>query len=685
MVWVAVLVACGAADNILPTPPPSTPPARDYWPTAAWRLADPAEHGIDPTLPATLNEMIGRDLPFLNSLLIVKDGYLVHEAYFNGYEPEDLHPSNSVTKSVVSALYGMAMAEGPIPGLDTTLEAALPAYFDQDANRDKANITLGDLLRMRSGLAWDEGQLEEDLAAVVMAGGAEAGIAFFNDRDIAEYVLKSGVAYPPGEAWSYSSADSNLLSAAFSGITGRSLAGYAGENLFPALGIANWDWIEDANGVTIGAIGLQLAPRDMARFGYLFLNRGLWDGEQVIPAEWVRASAWPQGEGVFTGNGQAMPIDWYGLQWWNWKPDIFAGQRAVAAQGYAGQTVILLPDLDMLVVTTAETLVPPDVAETQMARVYDLVEYAILPAVDSPEAVDPFWTLPEVELPAADRLYTATADGRGQKPLFDDPGFNHWGPAWSPDGQRVVFSRNPQTGPVSPGSPRSALYIANFDGTDLRPLTNNGRNNFLPAWSPDGSRIAFISGTLGWDSHEVYVINADGSGETNLTANDVQEYGVAWSPDGNRIAFGTKLDGDMQIFTMNPDGTDQRPLPTPAAGMAPSWSPDGAQIVFASERSGNADIYVMDANGGNQRPLVTGEAWDYLPFWSPDGDHIAFTTTRDGGAAVYVVSPEGSEPTRVSGRGLVADVASWSPDGTRLVFHGRETPRDEGILGWFEQ
>jgi Tol biopolymer transport system component len=136
---------------------------------------------------------------------------------------------------------------------------------------------------------------------------------------------------------------------------------------------------------------------------------------------------------------------------------------------------------------------------------------------------------------------------------------------------------------------------------------------------------------------------------------------------------------------MNPDGTDQRPLPTPAAGMAPSWSPDGAQIVFASERSGNADIYVMDANGGNQRPLVTGEAWDYLPFWSPGGDHIAFTTTRDGGAAVYVVSPEGSEPTRVSGRGLVADVASWSPDGTRLVFHGRETPRDEGILGWFEQ
>ena len=634
---------------------------------------------MDPVLPAALNETIGRDLPFLNSLLIVKDGYLVHEAYYNDYGPEDLYTQNSVTKSVVSALYGMAMADGTIPSLEIKLADALPANFGNGARRDLAGITLGDLLRMRSGIAFEEDQLESDLFAVAQEGGFDAGIAFFTERDIADYVLQSGVAHPPGEAWSYSSGDTNLLSAAFSALAGRSLEEYAGEKLFPALGITNWDWIEDTHGVNIGGIGLQLTPRDMAKFGYLFLNRGMWDRQQVISSEWVYTSTHPQSEGLFTGNGQTMPIDWYGMQWWNWKPDVFAGQRAIVAQGYAGQLVILLPDLDMIVVTTADTLVPPDMSERQMALIYDLVMDVILPAAGSPAATDPFWAIPEVELPPPTTLYTVGADGSGQAPVMDDPGYAHWGPAWSPDGREIVFTRSRHVGPVAPGSPAGELFIVNVDGTNLRQLTTNGRNNYLPAWSPNGRRIAYISSRTGWDSHEVFVINADGSGETNLTNNDVQEYGIAWSPDGRQIAFGTKLDGDMQIYTMNPDGTDQRPLPTPAAGLAPSWSPNGTQIVFASERSGNSDIYVMDANGGNQRALVTGDAWDYLPFWSPDGTEIAFTSTRGGNRAIYLIPAGGGDPRPLSSSNLNADLSTWSPDGTKLVFHAEGAP-DRGIF-----
>lgn len=640
--------------------------------------------GLDPALPAALDEAISRDLPFLNSLLIVKDGHLVYEDYFNGYDAADIHTQNSVTKSVLSALYGMAITDGIIPSLETTLGEALPTYFDGGGYGDLAGISLGDLLRMRSGIAFDEGQLENDLSAATQEGGFDAGIAFFTKRDIADYVLQSEVAHPPGEAWSYSSGDSNLLSAAFSALAGRALEDYATEKLFPTLGITNWDWIEDANGVNIGGIGLQLTPRDMAKFGFLFLNRGMWDGKQVIPSEWVYTSTHPQSEGLFLGNGQTMPIDWYGMQWWTWKPDVFAGQRAIAAQGYAGQFVILLPDLDMIVVTTADTLIPPDVSERQMALIYDLVMDVILPAAGSPAATEPFWAIPAVELPPPTALYTVSADGSGQALVMDDPGYAHWGPAWSPDGREVVFTRSRHVGPVVPGSPTGELFIVSVDGTNLRQMTTNGRNNYLPAWSPDGSRIAYISSRFGWDSHEVFVINADGSGETNLTNNNVQEYGVAWSPDGSQIAFGSKLNGDMQIYTMNADGTDQRPLPTPAAGMAPSWSPDGKQIVFASERNGNADIFVMDANGGNQRALVTEDSWDYLPFWSPDGTQIAFTSTRDGNRAIYLIPAGGGDPTRLSDQSMNADLATWSPDGTQLVFHAEAAP-EKGLFDLFGQ
>lgn len=679
-------IACttGITNSTPPTPPPFTPTARDYWPAAGWREADPAQMGFDTARLTEASEIIERDLPFLNSLLIVKDGYLVHEAYYNGYGPEDLHPTLSVTKSVVSALYGMALADGIVPGLDATLDDSLPAYFNDGAYRELADITLGDLLRMRSGIAFDEGELENDASAAAQDGGFDAGIAFFTEQDIADYVLQTGMAHPPGEAWSYSSGDTNLLSAAFSALAGQSLEEYAVEKLFSPLGITNWDWIEDANGVNIGGAGLFLTPRDMARFGYLYLNRGTWDGQQLIPAEWVYSSTYPQSEGLFTGNGQTMPIDWYGMQWWNWKPDVFAGQRAIAAQGYAGQLVTLLPDLDLIVVTTADPLVPPDVGEQQTVAIYDLIKLNILPAVESRKMSDPFWAIPDAELSPPSILYTASAVGSKATALLDDPGYAHWGPAWSPDGRQVAFSRSKHVGPIVPGSPTSELYIVDIDGTNMRQLTTNGLNNYLPAWSPDGSKIAYISGKTGWDSHEVYLINVDGSGETNLTNNNVQEYGVAWSPDGSKIAYGSKLDGDMQIYTMNPDGTDQRPLPTPAAGMAPSWSPDGTQVVFVSERSGNSDIFVMDADGNNQQPIVTGDAWDYLPSWSPNGAQITFTSTRGGDPAIFVIPAGGGEPDQISGKGLIADVASWSPDSRNLVFHGTATPK-RGILSWLSQ
>jgi CubicO group peptidase (beta-lactamase class C family)/sugar lactone lactonase YvrE len=665
-----LLAACTGGQPAAPALSASPPPARDYWPTDGWRSDAPANRGLDEAALAGLRSQIEQELPFLDSLLIVKDGYLVYEEYFNGYDANRLHQLASVTKSFTSALYGMAQTEGAITDLDATLGGELREHFGDLLRRDQRNISLRHLLQMRSGLAFDEEALYEDASSRLITEGYDAATAAFTQRDLTRFALDHDMAHRPGEAWSYSTIDSQLLSAAFGALTGQSLEDFASQRLFSALGIDDWNWPADANGVSLGGVGLELTPRNMAKLGFLYLNRGVWDGQELLRPDWIRLSTTPQGSGVNAWSGQTLPIEWYGMQWWTWKPELFAGQRAIAAQGYGGQHVILLPDHDMIVVTTAEPAVDPDVAEAHDNQVYDLVKYSILPAVTDQPVADPFWAVADAPPPPADALYTVDADGRGRRALLADPQAHFWGPAWSPDGTQVVFSKSVPA-VVSPGSIPAELYIADSDGANLRQLTTNGRNNYLPAWSPDGRQIAYVSGGRGgFDSHEIYVINADGSGDANLTVNDAQEYGVAWSPDGSKLAFGSKRDGEMRIYTMNPDGSEQQSLPTPAAGQAPWWSPDGRQIVYTVESEGNSDIYVMDADGGNQRLLVGGPAWEYLAAWSPDGRRIAFTSHRDGEAAIYVANADGSDVKRVSGRNLTAAVGRWSPDGTQLVFNG---------------
>lgn len=671
-VCLTLLAACGGGQPATSALPASPAPVRDYWPTDGWRSDAAANHGLDEAALAGLRSQIEQELPFLDSLLIVKDGYLVYEEYFNGYDADRLHQLASVTKSFTSALVGMAQAEGAITDLDATLGGELREHFGDLLPRDQRNISLRHLLQMRSGLAFDEGAFYEEASARVASQGYSATLASYAQQDLTSLGLSLPMAYRPGEAWSYSTMDSQLLSAAFSALTGQSLEAYASQHLFPTLGIDDWNWPADANGVSLGGAGLELTPRDMAKLGFLYLNRGAWDGQELLRPDWVQLSTTPQGSGVNAWSGQTLPIEWYGMQWWAWRPDLFAGQRAIAAQGYGGQHVILLPDHDMVVVTTAEPAVAPDAAENQINESYDLVKHSILPAVTDEPVADPFWAVADAPPPPADALYTVGVDGRGRRALLADPQAHFWGPAWSSDGAQVVFSKSVPA-VVSPGSNPAELYIADSDGANLRQLTDNGRSNYLPAWSPDGRQIAYVSGGRGgFDSHEIYVINADGSGDTNLTVNDAQEYGVAWSPDGSKLAFGSKRDGEMRIYTMNPDGSAQQSLPMPAAGQAPWWSPDGRQMVYTVESEGNSDIYVMDADGGNQRLLIGGPAWEYLAAWSPDGQRIAFTSHRDGEAAIYVANADGSDVRRVSGRNLTAAVGRWSPDGTQLVFNGVE-------------
>lgn len=659
-----LVAACGGGQ------PPNPQPERDYWPTVDWRIDAAVNHGLDERMLAGLRGEIEQDLPSMDSLLIIKDGYLVYEEYFNGYDANQTHHLHSVTKCFLSTLYGMAQVEGKIQNLDANLGAVLPDAFVKNKYQDKKRITLRHLLQMRSGLEIDEASLHEELLSF---GGEEQALEYYLERDETDFALSHPLAHRPGAAWNYSSMDSQLLSAAFTALTGQSLAEYAGEKLFSVMGITNWAWPTDDRGVSIGGFSLQLTPRDMAKLGYLYLNRGRWDGQQVLPKSWVKLATSPQDNGYHAPAGQEVPIEWYGYHWWTWQPQLFGGRRAIVAAGYGGQRIVLIPDLDLLVVTTANPYASLDAAEESDVKVSDLIIQKVLPAVIDSPSPDPFWEAPAVQPPPGGALYQVGADGRGQRAILEQPGHSFWGPAWSPDGKQIAFSRGIRA-LIWPGSPKSEIYISNADGTNLRQLTKNGRNNFLPSWSPDGLTIAYISGLgVGWNSHEIFTVSVDTGQEARLTENDAQEYGVTWSPDGMKLAFGTKRAGEMQIYTMNPDGSEQQSLATPAAGHSPAWSPDGARLAYTAEVDGHSDIMLMDADGSNQRLLVGGPSYEYLPAWSPDGNRIAFTSTRDGAAAIYVVDAAGNGITKISGRNLKADVVTWSADGLYLVFNGAQS------------
>ena len=331
---------------------------RDYWPTDGWQTSTPDEYGMK---SAMLNEMmskISENQLLIDSLLIVKNGYLVFEEYPGVvYDQDNRHIIHSCTKSFTSALVGIAIEEGYIDSVDEKLIDLLPnsTFANYDERID--DITLEHLLMMTSGFEWDEW-------TEPYSSPANSHYQYWAASNSVQFILDLPLAHDPGEVWVYSSGSSHLLSAIVTEATGVSLLEYAAEKLFTPLGIQISDvvWPADNQGIYRGSGGVEMIPRDMAKFGYLFLNNGTWNGEQIVPSAWVQTSS----ETLTTFDDYSG----YSYQWWSYPTET---ANVYSANGYVGQNIFVIPSLDMVVVFTSRTPTYP-----QLSILFDYIIPAAL-------------------------------------------------------------------------------------------------------------------------------------------------------------------------------------------------------------------------------------------------------------------------------------------------------------------
>ncbi|MFN0120114.1 MAG: serine hydrolase domain-containing protein [Blastocatellia bacterium] len=293
-----------------------------------WPVSAPEAQGVDSTqLAATIEQARERGVN-IHSLLIVRNGFLVTEACFSPYDGKTPHDVASVTKSVTATLVGMAIADGKIAGVG---QSALSLYAgraiaNQDARKEK--ILVSHLLTMSSGLN------------CIARGGEPTLWEMLGHANNTQFMLDLPMTADPGSGFTYCSGGMHLLSGILSRVTGMNEEAYARRRLFAPLGIGAAPWPSDPQSVSHGFGNLHLTPRDMAKYGWLYLNKGRWNGKQIVPAAWIDTVTRAQ---IKTGNPRE-----YGYGWW-----IPAnGPVAYEASGRGGQQISVLPALNTVIVLT---------------------------------------------------------------------------------------------------------------------------------------------------------------------------------------------------------------------------------------------------------------------------------------------------------------------------------------------
>lgn len=303
----------------------------DVWPTRGWESASPEAEGMSSQELADL--VVFGISNGMDSLLVVRHGRIVAEAYYAPFTPGARHRVNSVTKSVIGSLVAMALKDGLLKSLDQPVLDFFPDYPVAQLDDRKKALTLQSLLDMTSGLEWSES---------LRGGSQQSPIDMRRSPDWVRFVLDRGMVARPGERFDYNSGNPHVLSAILSKVTGQNALAYAKDKLFTPLGIEDVAWRHDPQGVSDGGAGLYLQPRDMAKLGYLWLRGGAWDGQQLLPPPWV-----DRARHATIGTGLGADLHYANLFW------SMPAKGIYMAVGYHRQLIVVMPALDIVAVFTS--------------------------------------------------------------------------------------------------------------------------------------------------------------------------------------------------------------------------------------------------------------------------------------------------------------------------------------------
>lgn len=457
-----LLLIC-AAILILSIPASS----QTYWPTHGWRTSTPEQQGMDSEkLREAMDYIREHDLS-VHSMLIVRNGYVVLDAYFYPYNEKDVHDVASVTKSITSTLAGVAMNEGKIKSLSQPVLSFFPSFVANNDER-KQRLTIEHLLSMTSGLQCEP--RKNELTLLQMKESA----------DWVKFMLDLPMADGPGRKFVYCSGGMHLLSGIITRATNQSANDYARRSLFEPLGIRNVKWPADPQGVSHGWGDLHLHPHDMAKIGYLWLNQGMWNSRYLISADWMR-----QATQIHAKSGS----DEYGYGFW-----IRSGAGLYEAVGRGGQRISVVPSKNLVVVFTGGGFEPGDIGKFLLA--------AIKSDQSLPENQTAF-----AQLTAAVKRAAASPPSKSVSPLTPLAG--------EISGNVFQFDENPAglkelTLTFRPGAEATVrLTFADNRFTDklmsVRPIGLDG----VPRISPDG-RFGLPVGLKGfWKDDTTFVLDYD--------------------------------------------------------------------------------------------------------------------------------------------------------------------------------
>ena len=336
---VSMLIGCG----------PSTAELGmiDYKPLSEgdWKTSTPEEQGLDPMLLAKLYYEAA-EMETLYGLLVIKNGYLIGEKYFNEASIDHVSGRASSTKSFTSALVGIALEQGYLQSLDQKMLDFFPEFTEEIQDPRKEQITIRHLLQMRGGYPDEE-----------MTSNYFEIMFFHGNWKFVPHLVDFPLSSDPGTKFHYSNLTSHLLGVIVTRACGRDLESYAQQYLFSPMNAELYGWQVDDDGYNWGFGEIYVTARNMAKFGQLYIDGGIYDGKQIISADWVEASLQRYSENIIRGH----VLPWYGsfrdrgygYQWWSSR----SGDHYFNyASGHGGNYIVLLPELNMIIVTAADPL-----------------------------------------------------------------------------------------------------------------------------------------------------------------------------------------------------------------------------------------------------------------------------------------------------------------------------------------